>query len=316
MYSLIKQQQYGIKKSHKKYQNKIMNEDYVICQICNFYAACLAGHLISHNISAEKYRNQFKCETASTNYKNKLAERFKGEKNPGYQHGGKLSSLSENFIHKTDTSREDTLRNIKKSKKENPQNETTKIEYYTSRGFSEQEAKNALKNRQTTFSLEKCIEKHGEEKGKEVWLERRNKWQLTLNNKSDEEKANISRKKVSIGSISKAEKEIFNIMNTYFHDVKQRYCLVDSKISFVYDIKFKNKIIEYNGDYWHANPKIYTENFFNKSNKKFAHELWLRDKLKKELAENKGFDVLIIWESDYKNDKEGTIKKCINFLTQ
>ena len=27
------------------------------------------------------------------------------------------------------------------------------------------------------------------------------------------------------------------------------------------------------------------------------------------------YEVLVIWESDYKNDKQGTIDKCINFLT-
>lgn len=34
------------------------------------------------------------------------------------------------------------------------------------------------------------------------------------------------------------------------------------------------------------------------------------------IAINAGYNFLVIWEQDYKNNPKGTIKKCINFLTQ
>ena len=48
-------------------------------------------------------------------------------------------------------------------------NNPLRISYYTSRGYSLDEAKQMLKDRQTTFTLEKCIEKYGKEKGQEIF---------------------------------------------------------------------------------------------------------------------------------------------------
>lgn len=30
--------------------------------------------------------------------------------------------------------------------------------------------------------------------------------------------------------------------------------------------------------------------------------------------ESRGFDILVIWEKDWKSDKQGTIKRCLDFL--
>ena len=46
----------------------------------------------------------------------------------------------------------------------------------------------------------------------------------------------------------------------------------------------------------------------------FAYEIWDKDKLKNDSIKNIGYNILIIWESDYKNHKEQTIQKCIDFL--
>jgi len=71
----------------------------------------------------------------------------------------------------------------------------TDIEYYLNKGYNEKEAKQKLKERQSTFSLEKCIEKYGKEKGLEVFNERQEKWQETLNSKSQEEIDDMNRRK-------------------------------------------------------------------------------------------------------------------------
>jgi hypothetical protein len=52
----------------------------------------------------------------------------------------------------------------------------TQIGYWLKKGLSEQEAKSKLKERQITFSLDICINKHGEEKGKLIWQKRQQKW--------------------------------------------------------------------------------------------------------------------------------------------
>ena len=69
------------------------------------------------------------------------------------------------------------------------------IEYWTIRGFSEVDAKEKVYQEQSTFSLKKCIEKYGEVGGNQRWLDRQEKWQGSLDKKSDSEKIEINRKK-------------------------------------------------------------------------------------------------------------------------
>jgi hypothetical protein len=83
----------------------------------------------------------------------------------------------------------------KETKAANPQNESTRIEYYLSKGMSQREAELALSDRQRTFSLEVCIKKHGEKEGRRIWKERQSKWIGVMNSKSPEEIQDINRRK-------------------------------------------------------------------------------------------------------------------------
>lgn len=64
-------------------------------------------------------------------------------------------------------------------RKVNPENyvkcDTTKIDYYLNKGYSYDEAKIKLSNRQKTFSMDICIKKYGEIKGKEIFNQRQKK---------------------------------------------------------------------------------------------------------------------------------------------
>ena len=65
-------------------------------------------------------------------------------------------------------------------------------------------------------------------------------------------------------------------------------------------------IIEFNGDSWHGNPKIYSENDKPHPIDKeiTAIELWKYDEIKKQTAEIHGFKVIYVWEDDYRNNFE------------
>lgn len=54
------------------------------------------------------------------------------------------------------------------------------IEFYTSRGFTEEEGKKAISKLQSTFSLEKCILKYGKDDGIKRWNARQEKWLSTI----------------------------------------------------------------------------------------------------------------------------------------
>ena len=83
------------------------------------------------------------------------------------------------------------------------------------------------------------------------------------------------------------------------------------------DYKLENKIIEFFGDFWHANPKIYEENeklkYVNMI--KIAKDVWKADQIRIDTLKSMGYDVLIVWESDYVEFPEDTVYTCIDFLS-
>lgn len=195
-----------------------------------------------------------------------------------------------------------------------------RLEYWLNKGFSENEAKEKLKARQAVGSKENFIKRHGYDDGIKRWQLRQNMWQKTMRSKPAEEIARINKlkgtsqlSKFKNGSfstmISKAENELCGILNGV-----SQFLLENEKSFYLYDINIGNKIIEYNGDYWHANPKIYNEFWINKNNKLTALQIWERDRRKLEFAESKGYKVLTIWESDWKNNKNECIEECMRFL--
>ena len=97
---------------------------------------------------------------------------------------------------------------------------------------------------------------------------------------------------------SKAEFEIIDCLERNNIQCEPNYH-IDSKIYDIYIPKY-NLLVEYNGDYWHCNPKKYSEDYFHSKKNKTAKEIWEYDKNKLDLANQRGYNYLIIWESDYK----------------
>ena len=62
------------------------------------------------------------------------------------------------------------------------------------------------------------------------------------------------------------------------------------------------------------NPIKYREIDIHKISKLTAKDIWEYDYYKTNIAIENGFDVLIIWESEYNKNKKEVINKCINFL--
>ena len=189
-----------------------------------------------------------------------------------------------------------------------PDKRTTNIEYYLNQGMSEEEAKQALHDRQATFSLYKCIQKYGDKRGLEIFNERQRVWNKKL------QKSFKSGKYVQSPIANKLFKEIkikLNINNS----IEEKYIFNDKlHKGYLFDFCLNNKLIEFNGDYWHANPIFYGPKSFIKAKNKKAEEIWEYDKIKIQTANDQGYKVLIIWEHDYNNNKEETLKKCIDFL--
>lgn len=169
---------------------------------------------------------------------------------------------------------------------------------------------------QTTFSRQICIEKYGELVGTRKFNERTQKWQDSLL-----KNGNIK------GGYSKISQELFfnisKLLNGNYKFALNNSELVirDNNKNYYYDfVDLLNKrIIEYNGDQYHANPNKYTEDEYPHPYKKCigftSKDIWKYDAYKILIANNNGYDVLVIWDSEYKKNKQEITQKCINFLT-
>lgn len=105
-------------------------------------------------------------------------------------------------------------------------------------------------------------------------------------------------------TISKAHHEIFNELNSKYsnmHFEKEKMLRTSEKDYFIDIVSNDCKIaIEYNGDYWHCNPVKYQPDFMHHVKLKTASEIWNDDKNRINIIEKNGYEVIVIWESDYR----------------
>lgn len=82
------------------------------------------------------------------------------------------------------------------------------------------------------------------------------------------------------------------------------------------DYIYNNKIIEFNGDVFHANPYLFADDSYPHPFLKevMAKEIRIRDKKRIEVLKNRGYEVKVVWENDFRNDKEKVIQECKDFL--
>lgn len=330
-----------------RYKNKLMypdGSDFVECKICGFRGASLHHHIKNfHSMSVNDYCakfniNQLDLQSKTLRNHNSTMQKIaykegrlhgwgKGDKNPSRRkevREGRRSVFSENYAGYDGLTKEEKqqkiatlLKTLAENKKKNNTNPLT-IEYYLAKGYTEEKAKELLKERQSTFNLQKCINKYGEEKGKEVFKERQKKWQNTLNNKPLEEIERINKAKFLNGRgwsnmsqnlfneiLSKLDirfKDIFYATNNKIKE-NNEYMVVDPQSGkrFFLDfyIKDNNKVIEFDGDYWHSEKR---------GNKK-------RDEEREQKLKELGFDnILHVKERDYRKDPEKVINECLEFI--
>lgn len=59
-------------------------------------------------------------------------------------------------------------------------------------------------------------------------------------------------------------------------------------------------VFEFNGDYYHSNPKFYKSHDMNKTLGLTAQQIWDKDDEKRKLCEAKGLEFHVVWEDDWK----------------
>lgn len=311
-------------KNQKKLLEGVEDVDYVIDRWNGFATTCVNGPWFKKyhpDRTIEEYKQEFPdakitCEKTSKKLsevrkeimstpemKKFYSEKIKGDKNPNAKCNTTLeerqrkSPFSKNFKNYDGLSDEEKDERIHENLQSDRDDRTTsQVKYWTNRGYSEVEAKEIISERQKTFTLEKCIEKYGEERGLEMFKNRQLKWQSNFKHLN----------------YSKISQELFWTLygvlddECYFaqnnNGVKDesgknhelRIKTSNSVVSLDFYYPKNNSIIEFDGDYWHTEERDIE-----------------RDKSLNDVGYTR---ILHIKECDYRENKDLIIKKCIDFL--
>lgn len=313
------------------YKDATEGVDYVVCKECGLKASQMSKHVQTHHkLTPDEYYIKYSCDRSalmSQHYLNQLTKRALTN-NPAKDHGGKFSAHSPKFFKYQGLPEDEVAAKIATVKAytslkrtEIPSNTT--IEYWLERTDGNlDEAKKLQSDRQRTFSLEKCIEKYGDEAGTKRWSDRQQKWSKSYTASGG--KSGISVIGTEFASKLPSGDGIFSALNNEasitIKMVASDGKLIHRTIRPDYVDNNQRKVIEFHGDYFHANPAKYHEKQLIRKQYKgkdalLAKDVWERDARKLTGLRQLGYKVHIVWENDYRNNPDTIIQECLQFLT-
>ena len=94
---------------------------------------------------------------------------------------------------------------------------------------------------------------------------------------------------------SKGQIEVENIIKSFGYDIQPEF-LIEGR---PYDtlVKSKNLLVEFNGTFWHRDPRFYKVD-------DVVRTIWKKDGEKIELARKHGYEITTIWQNDWENCKD------------
>lgn len=287
--------------SEKKFANKQEGIDFLVCAICGVKSGDLGSHVHMHQITPAEYKKKYGLRYLKPERNRELR---KGKNNPAFNHGGKYSAWSKNFVKGYDETRhKENNERQRKFVNENPHLFKNNIAYWIEFTNGDIEEANKLHKKFQIRNLNYFIDKYGKEEGVKRHALKIKRW---LTSYKSSNFSQISQE--LFNSIAKRLNRADIYYATYNRPEQQNrknkeYVLPVGNCKFIrpdficLDLK---KIIEFDGEYWHseavANP--------------------LREKQRDQFIVNAGYQVLHIKERDYNANKEKVIEKCINFLTE
>ena len=115
--------------------------------------------------------------------------------------------------------------------------------------------------------------------------------------------------------------DVNNSKSVYYACKNKEYSVYDEISGKIYFYDFvdciASKCIEFNGDQFHGNPELYNysdcPNPFKPTLS--CEEIWRLDRVKTEcIKKQRNFDVLVVWEKDYRSDPDRIVSECKKFL--
>jgi very-short-patch-repair endonuclease len=201
---------------------------------------------------------------------------------------------------------------------------TLSIKFWTTRGYTEEEATKIISAKQTNNAKKqkKCKEYwmrlgHSDVNASSLALEyarTKSHWcweywvdlgyskedavQMVSNIQSKNGKRAIKSNR-SRGYKSRLEMNFMEFVNSKISGVSlSREIFIDGKLIYPDAVINEKLVVEIYGDFWHCNPKFFQESDIHGVLKISAKERWKTDEQRKLLLESAGYTVLVIWEDD------------------
>ena len=118
---------------------------------------------------------------------------------------------------------------------------------------------------------------------------------------------------------SNLEDELYNDLKEIYPTIMKKQTLRDVNGKWYFPDMVLNEcnlIIEFYGDYWHANPKLYNEN--DVINNHTAKEIWEHDQTRvynlEHNIQNINYKVLIIWQNDFVGNEKLVLQKLQEYI--
>lgn len=306
--------------------------DKLKCKICGFEGKSLVSHLrFKHFVTIQDYKTKYnenvvmlcsdewKKKISETLKKHNEDETFRKENSNRQKNGASIYTLKY-WTNRKGLSINDAKKMVSNIQKRNSQKHLDKDDlqecshfskkYWIKRGYSEENAKIEVSKLQAKLSAKSS------------------KFLGHTRTNEDKEKISSSMKKTILqvgkgiwashfgefSGRSKMEIEFYNYIKNNVDPSIEANIPVGN---YIVDIIKNKKIIEFYGDFWHANPLIFCEDKMLKDHLggiRMVRDIWKKDKIRIKTLIDSGYEVMIIWEMDWNKNKQECIDKVRKYL--
>lgn len=111
---------------------------------------------------------------------------------------------------------------------------------------------------------------------------------------------------------SKIERQFFKDVKQIFPNIIKKTIRANDRWFFPDIVEEELKIIiEFYGNFWHRNPKMFLPEDIS-CNNLASKEIWEKDNIRQKELEMLGYTVYIVWEEDYKQDRQTVLEHIRN----
>ena len=166
--------------------------------------------------------------------------------------------------------------------------------------MAEEIYKNYIAAQAYTCTEEYFVNEYGEDEGKRKYYNFIKKRTLSFWVNSNQRSNKQS---------SRLEEQVYDELKKNLTDDLEPQIIVpnSNKAPFDYGSHHHKKVIEFYGTYWHGDVRIYDPNTKHPTNKKYLYEIHEHDAKKRNAAIEMGYKVYVIWELDWKTNKDDVI---------